>query len=109
MLKLPSISKKVRCLWSPTSSMSVVRKDFWQLVNRGRGGVCSPMKKGLKGTMPAEVNSSVGSPAGISDAEGIGWCPRSSKKLRKELRMLSPAVSIRVTTPVGWVDCGLRR
>ena len=49
------------------------------LVNRRFGGVCSPMKKGLKGTMPALVNSRVGSPAGINDALGMCWCPRSSK------------------------------
>ena len=72
MLKLPSISKKVKCLWSPTSSMSVVRKLFWELVSRRLGGVCSPIKKGLNGTIPALVNSRVGSPAGISDALGIG-------------------------------------
>ena len=71
MLKLPSISKNVRCLWSPTSSMSVVRKLFWLLVSLREGGVCSPMKKGLKGTMPALVNSRVGSPAGMSEAEGM--------------------------------------
>ena len=35
------------------------------------GGVCSPRKKGLNGTMPALVNSKVGSPAGINDAEGM--------------------------------------
>ena len=80
--------------------MSVVRKDFWQLVSRRRGGVRSPIKKGLNGTIPAEVNSSVGSPAGISDADGIGRCPRSSKKLRKELRMLSPSIGI--VTPLRW-------
>ena len=71
MLKLPSISKKVKCLWSPTSSMSVVRKLFWLLVRRREGGVCSPMKNGLNGTMPALVKSNVGSPAGMREAEGI--------------------------------------
>ena len=43
--KLPSISKNVRCRWvMPTFSMSVVRKHFWQEVNRGDGGVSSPRK-----------------------------------------------------------------
>ena len=79
MLKFPNISKKVRCLWSPTSSISVVRKLFWLLVRRREGGVCSPMKKGLNGTMPALVKSRVGSPAGISEAEGMCWCPLLSK------------------------------
>ena len=75
MLKLPNISKKVRCLWSPTSSMSVVRKLFWEVVRRREGGVASPMKKGLNCTIPALVNSRVGSPAGTSDELGMIRCP----------------------------------
>ena len=94
MLKLPSISKKVRCLWSPTSSMSVVRKLFWLLVMRRAGGVCSPVKKGLKGTMPALVNSSVGSPAGINDALGIWRWPFSVKNRMKEFLTSSPFMGL---------------
>ena len=38
--KLPSISKNVRwCASSPTSSMSGVRKHFWEVVVSGAGGV----------------------------------------------------------------------
>ena len=92
MLKLPSISKNVRCLWSPTSSMSVVRKLFWLLVRRLEGGVCSPMKKGLNGTMPALVKSRVGSPAGINEAEGMCWCPLLSKNFMKESLIWSPFI-----------------
>jgi hypothetical protein len=42
---LPSISKNVR--WRvvvPTTSMSGVRKHFWQLVSRALGGVSRPWK-----------------------------------------------------------------
>ena len=44
MLKFPSISKRVRCVASPTSSISTVRKDFWAVVNRRLGGTVSPVK-----------------------------------------------------------------
>ncbi|GBD12646.1 hypothetical protein HRbin24_00659 [bacterium HR24] len=70
MEKLPSISKKVRWDVSPTDSMSVVRKHFWTVVRRLCGGCACPMKYGLKGTMPALVNSRVGSPTGTSGALG---------------------------------------
>ena len=86
-------------MWSPTSSMSVVRKLFWLLVNRRDGGVCSPVKKGLKGTMPALVNNKVGSPAGINDALGMGWCPFSSKKLMKAFLISSPVISQSESVP----------
>ena len=65
----------------PTSSMSGVRKQRWQEVSRGAGGVSRPRKYGWKGCMPAVVSSTLGSSAaGISDAEGTRRCPRSSKK-----------------------------
>ena len=54
--KLPSISKNVR--WnvsSPTSSMSGVRKHFWQVVVSGAGGCSRPRKYGICGCMPALV------------------------------------------------------
>ena len=53
MEKLPSISKNV--WWRPvvpTTSMSTVRKHFWQLVNRWWGGFSWPRKYGLSGLHP---------------------------------------------------------
>ncbi len=47
--------------------MSRVRTHFWTQVARGYGGVASPRKYGLNGTMPALTNSSVGS-SSSSDA-----------------------------------------
>ena len=81
MLKLPSISKKVRCrAVLPTSSMSVVRKQRWQVVSRRLGGSSSPRKYGFSGCMPAVVRSTDGSCTdGTSDAEGRRRWPRSSK------------------------------
>ena len=70
--------------------MSEVRNDFCTEVMRGAGGLRSPRKKGLNGTMPAVVNSRVGSPAGTSDADGMRWWPRSSKKLKYRSRISSP-------------------
>ncbi len=49
--------------------MSTVRKHFCTEVARAQGGTSSPTKKGLKGTMPAMVNRTVGS-WGIRLAEG---------------------------------------
>ena len=49
--------------------MSKVRTTFCTLVARGYGGGASPRKYGLKGTMPALTNSSVGS-SSSSEAEG---------------------------------------
>ena len=42
-------------------------------------GASSPVKYGLNGTMPATVNSTVGS-CGIRLADGTTWWPRSAKK-----------------------------
>ena len=56
----------------PTSSMSGVRMHFCTLVARGHGGVSSPRKNGLNGTMPALTNSRVGSGTS-NDAEGTAW------------------------------------
>ena len=99
-------------MWSPTSSMSVVRKLFWLLVSRLEGGVCSPMKKGLKGTMPALVNSRVGSPAGINEAEGICWWPLPSKNFMKESLIWSPfigflSVFLVYSVLIGWFSRGI--
>ena len=52
------------------------------------------MKKGLKGTIPALVNSRVGSPAGMREAEGICWCPLLSKNLMNESLIWSPFMAI---------------
>ena len=50
-------------------SMSLARKHFWTEVARDHGGTSSPRKNGLKGTMPAMVNSTDGS-WGMRLAEG---------------------------------------
>ena len=62
----------------PTMSMSTVRKHFCTEVARGQGGTSSPRKNGLNGTIPAMVNSTVGS-WGMRLAEGTGVWPRSTK------------------------------
>lgn len=62
----------------PTSSMSRVRTHFCTLVARGHGACASPVRYGLKGTMPALTNSSVGSGVG-SGALGTTMWPRSAK------------------------------
>ena len=67
MLKLPSISKSVLWVASPTSSMSGVRKHFCDVVSLRFGGSASPVKYGLNCTIPALVRSRVGSPTGIRD------------------------------------------
>ena len=55
-------------------SMSTVRKHFWTEVARCHGGTSSPRKNGLNGTIPAMVNSTVGS-WGIRLADGTGAWP----------------------------------
>src|SRR2546425_5304936 len=67
--------------------MSDDRKTFWTVVARGWGGFAWPRKTGLKGTMPALVNSRVGSPNGIRDALANTLWSRSLKKLRKRWRI----------------------
>ncbi len=68
-------------------------------------GVCSPMKKGLNGTMPALVNSRVGSPAGINEAEGICWCPLLSKNFMKESLIWSPFIDFPLISTVEFSRC----
>ena len=48
--------------------MSVVRKHFWMEVKRRLGGSACSRKYGLNGTMPALVNSNVGSPGATNGA-----------------------------------------
>ncbi len=78
--KLPSISKKVRCdPSSPTSSMSGVRKHFCTVVSSGAGGCSRPRKNGIRGCIPAVVNSVERSSArGISDHDGLNVWPWES-------------------------------
>ena len=59
-------------------SMSTVRKHFCTEVARDHGGTSSPRKKGLKGTIPAMVNRTVGS-CGMRLADGTAVWPRSTK------------------------------
>ncbi len=49
--------------------MSSVRTHFWLLAMRWLGGVCSPIRYGMNGTMPAIVNSVVGF-GEMSEADG---------------------------------------
>ena len=70
-------------------SMSTVRTHFWMLAARGHGGVSSPRKYGLKGTIPALVSNRVGS-VGINDADGRTVWPRAAKKSTKA-RLISLA------------------
>ena len=49
--------------------MSSVRTHFWTDVARSYGGVTSPKKNGLNGTIPALTNKRFGSSA-IKDADG---------------------------------------
>ena len=67
---------------------------FWTLVARGNGAGTTPVRYGTKGTMPATVNSSVGSSL-TSDADGTTVCPRSPKYVSQALRM--SAVCMRST------------
>ena len=73
----------------PISSRSLclppARTHFWTVTARGNGACCSPVKYDLNGTMPATVNSSVGS-WGIRLADGWWVWPRSTKKSTKALR-----------------------
>ena len=67
----------------PTSSRSLclppARAHFWLLTARLYGGASSPTKNGLNGTMPATVNSTVGS-CGIRLADGTTVWARAAKK-----------------------------
>ena len=64
----------------PTSSMSGVRKHFWQVVRRSAGGGSCRVKYGLSGCMPALMSSVEGSLRGISGADGLRRWSRASKK-----------------------------
>ena len=59
---------------------------FCTLVARGNGAGTRPVRYGTNGTMPATVNSSVGSSL-TSDAEGTMVWPRSPKKLSQRFWM----------------------
>ena len=79
---MPSISKKVQWLASPTSSISPVRRHFCTSVRRLPAGCSCPIRYGTRGCIPAVVNSTEGSFSGMSEAEGITLWPRSSKNFR---------------------------
>ena len=76
----------------PTSSRSLclppARTHFCELTAVRNGGTSSPTKYGLNGTIPATLNSTVGS-WGIRLAEGTSVWPRSTKKSRKDWRSWS--------------------
>jgi hypothetical protein len=89
---LPSISKKVRWLASPTWSMSVVRRHFWQSASRLPAGWGRPSRYGTSGCTPAVVNSTEGSPPAMREALGRMACPRSAKNARNIDRSLSASI-----------------
>ena len=70
----------------PTSSRSLclppARTHFWTDAARGYGGASSPTKYGLNGTMPATVNSTVGS-CGIRLADGTSVWPRADEEVEE--------------------------
>ena len=76
----------------PTSSRSLclppARTHFCELTARVNGGTSSPTKYGLNGTIPATVNSTVGS-CGIRLADGTGVWPRAAKKSMNDWRSSS--------------------
>ena len=64
----------MRCVESPTSSISTVLKHFCEVVNKFEGGSSSPEKKDLNWTIPAFVSNKVGSPTGIREELGyLKW------------------------------------
>ena len=76
----------------PTSSRSLclppARTHFCELTARLNGGVSSPTKYGLNGTIPATLNSSVGS-CGIRLADGTNVWSRAMKKSMNDWRSSS--------------------
>src|ERR671937_1184483 len=101
MAKLPSISKNVLWYVSPTSARSVVRKHFWIVTMRRAGGCFLPVKYGTSVSIPAVVNSRLGSSRGTSDALGSGLCPFDSKKRTKRSRMVALSIRISMTAAAG--------
>ena len=64
----------------------VLARDAHALLHRDgarRSGFCAPRKTSLNWTMPALVNSRVGSPCGTRGELGTMRCPRSRKNSRK--------------------------
>src|SRR4051794_30610078 len=95
MEKLPSISKNVRCVRSPTLSMSVVRKHFWTEQRRGDGGSARPSMNGIICCMPAVLRGNGG--ALSRPRLGLGSCrgPRARKKSMKGSATRSLVHSVR--------------
>jgi hypothetical protein len=62
---------------------------------RRAGGCFLPVKYGTSGSMPAVVNSRLGSSRGTSEALGNALWPLDSKKRTKRSRMV--ALSIRIS------------
>src|SRR3989344_8115686 len=67
--QLPSISKKVVCRLSPTSSISIERKHFCELAKRFPAGCGAPSRYGTSGCIPEPVNRVVGSFSGTKGAD----------------------------------------
>ena len=75
----------------PTSSRSLclppARTHFCELTALGNGGASSPTKYGLNGTIPATLNSTVGS-CGIRLADGTAVWPRADEEVDERLAEL---------------------
>ena len=71
ILQLPSISKKVVCLLSPTSSKSLPRKQVCESTSFVPLGCFSPKRYGSNGCIPLPVNKVVGSSCKIKGARLI--------------------------------------
>ena len=96
---MPSISKNVWCLAVlPTDSISGVRIHFWQVVTLLNSDLAAPVKKGLKGTIPAAVQRILGSFKGIREALGNLLCPLPSKNFKK-LSLISLPVIKTINLP----------
>src|SRR5215210_3547133 len=74
--------------------MSRVRTHFCTLAARLYGAGSRPVRYGMKGTIPATVNSSDGS-GETSDALGTTVCPRWAKCSRKRRRISAVCMSTR--------------
>jgi hypothetical protein len=86
---LPSISKKVRWLASPTWSMSLVRRHFWQSASRPPAGMGSAEQVRQERMHAGGGEQHRGSPSAMREALGRMTCPRSAKKARNSNRSLS--------------------
>src|SRR5690606_21996494 len=75
------------------------RTHFWQVTARVYGRGSSPRKVRLNWTIPALVNSRVGSSLGSSDDEGTWVWPRDVKKSRNRRRISADCIALKANGP----------